>query len=98
MPTAYTWADLACANLPRQLPRVAGRGSAGVVDLVRAVGPVQSQVARAPFVTGPARRLQVRMFPGERVLDGSELAEQVRALETVLDITVTEVEVVRAAE
>lgn len=53
--SAYTWEQLAAATLRRQFPEVPGRGRAAVVELVRRVGPIQSQVARAPFVTVAAR-------------------------------------------
>ena len=52
---AYTWEQLARATLRRQFPRVRGRGETAVVELVRRVGPIQSQVARAPFVTVSSR-------------------------------------------
>lgn len=53
--SAYTWEQLATATLRRQFPRLRGRGDAAVVELVRRVGPIQSQVARAPFVAIGAR-------------------------------------------
>ncbi len=53
--TAYTWGELRSATLSRQFPRIRGRGPASVVELVRRVGPIQSQVARAPFVTVSSR-------------------------------------------
>jgi predicted transcriptional regulator len=52
---AYTWESLARATARRQFPRIRGRGPASVVDLVDRVGPIQSQVARAPFVTVSSR-------------------------------------------
>jgi hypothetical protein len=51
----YTWEGLARATLPRQFPRIRGRGPAAVVELVGRVGPIQSQVARSPFVAASAR-------------------------------------------
>ncbi len=80
------------AHLPWYWSRANGLLSAVVLDGARLRGSWRFDQA------APARRLQVRMFPGEQVLDGFELAQQVRALETVLDITVTEVEVTRAAQ
>lgn len=55
MGRALTWDDLARATLRRQFPRIRGRGTTAVVELFRRVGPVQSQVARAPFVTVSSR-------------------------------------------
>jgi hypothetical protein len=52
---AYTWESLARTTARRQFPRIRGRGPASVVDLVARVGPIQSQVARAPFVTVSSR-------------------------------------------
>ncbi|MEP6665130.1 MAG: crosslink repair DNA glycosylase YcaQ family protein [Nocardioidaceae bacterium] len=51
----YTWEGLASSTLRRQFPRIRGRGTAAVVELVRRVGPIQSQVARSPFVTVSSR-------------------------------------------
>lgn len=51
----YTWDDLGRATLRRQFPSVRGRGAAAVVELVRRAGPVQSQVARSPFLTVSSR-------------------------------------------
>jgi hypothetical protein len=55
MARAYTWETLARATCRRQFPRIRGRGAAGVVELVERVGPIQSQVARSPFVTVSSR-------------------------------------------
>ncbi len=55
MATACTWEELARATLRRQFPRIRGRGRAGVVELVRRVGPIQAQVPRSPFVTVSSR-------------------------------------------
>lgn len=55
MPRPYTWEQLARATLRRQFPSVRGRGAEAVVELVDRVGPVQSQVARSPFVTASSR-------------------------------------------
>jgi Winged helix DNA-binding domain len=52
----YTLEQLRRATLRRQFPRVRGRGPAAVAELVRRVGPIQSQAPRAPFV-GIAARL-----------------------------------------
>ncbi len=53
--SAYTWEQLRTSTLRRQFPRIRGRGVASVVELVRRAGPIQSQVARAPFVAVAAR-------------------------------------------
>ena len=55
MTRAWTWEQLAAATLRRQFPKVRGRGERAVVDLVGRVGPIQSQVARSPFVTVASR-------------------------------------------
>jgi Winged helix DNA-binding domain len=52
----YTLEQLRRATLRRQFPRVRGRGPATVVELVRRIGPIQSQAPRAPFL-GIAARL-----------------------------------------
>ncbi len=46
---------------------------------------------------GARRVLELRMFPGERLLDPGDLTAQVRALEAVLACTVPDVRVTRAA-
>jgi hypothetical protein len=51
----YTWDSLRQATLERQFPRIRGQGIGAVVELIRTVGPVQSQVARSPFVTVASR-------------------------------------------
>ncbi|MGH3503397.1 MAG: DNA glycosylase AlkZ-like family protein [Nocardioidaceae bacterium] len=55
MVRAYTWEQLGRATLRRQFPRVRGRGPAAVAELVRRVGPIQSQAARAPFLAVSSR-------------------------------------------
>jgi winged helix DNA-binding protein len=50
-----TWEELAAATLPRQFPSLGERGEDAVVELVRRVGPIQSQAARAPFLSVAAR-------------------------------------------
>jgi hypothetical protein len=59
----YTWDSLRRATLRRQFPRIRGRGSKAVIDLISRVGPIQSQVARSPFVTVSSR------LPGARYAD-----------------------------
>ncbi len=67
----YTWDQLARATLRRQFPAVRGRGPDAVVELVRRAGPVQSQVARSPFVTVSSR------------LPGADFAAVTRAYESL---------------
>ena len=53
---ATGWEELAQATLRRQLPAaVEGAGAGSVAELVRLTGPVQSQVARSPYVGLAAR-------------------------------------------
>jgi hypothetical protein len=53
---AYSWEELAQATLRRQLPAAVDGAAAGRVGgLVRRTGPVQSQVARSPYVGLAAR-------------------------------------------
>jgi hypothetical protein len=42
-------------TLNRQFPTIPGRGQAGIVELFRRLGPIQSQVPRAPFLTISSR-------------------------------------------
>ena len=51
----WTWEALAAATLGRQFPRVRGRDQEAVLEVVRRVGPIQSQAARAPFLSLAAR-------------------------------------------
>lgn len=55
MTKAYTWEQLAQTTLRRQFPNIRGRGPAAVTELIRRIGPVQSQVARSPYVSVAAR-------------------------------------------
>ena len=55
MAKAYTWESLRRASLRRQFPTIRGRGRAAVRELIERVGPIQSQVARSPFVTVSSR-------------------------------------------
>jgi hypothetical protein len=52
---AYTWDSLRQATLARQFPRPRGRGMEAIVELIGRLGPIQSQVARSPFVTVASR-------------------------------------------
>jgi Winged helix DNA-binding domain len=51
----YTWSQLQAATLQRQFPRVEDGGADAVLELVRRIGPMQSQAARAPFLCVAAR-------------------------------------------
>ena len=42
-------------TLSRQFPTIAGHGPAAIVDLFWRLGPIQSQVPRAPFLTISSR-------------------------------------------
>lgn len=61
MPGAYTWEQLARLTLRRQFP-AGGRAKSpsAVAELVARIGPIQSQVARSPFVAVAARRQGLR--------------------------------------
>jgi hypothetical protein len=52
---AHTWDSLNAATLPRQFPVLGDRDGAALVALLGRVGPVQSQAARAPFLTASSR-------------------------------------------
>jgi hypothetical protein len=52
---AYTWDSLRRATLERQFPSIRGRRAKSVAELIGRVGPIQSQVARSPFVTVASR-------------------------------------------
>jgi hypothetical protein len=53
--TAYTWEELRGLSLARQFPEPAGRDAEAVAAAVAAIGPIQSQTARSPFVGLGAR-------------------------------------------
>lgn len=55
MAKPYTWEQLRSATLRRQFPSIRGRGQAAVRSMIERVGPIQSQVARSPFVTVASR-------------------------------------------
>lgn len=52
---AHTWESLNAATLPRQFPVVGDVDRAALVALLGRVGPIQSQAARAPFLTASSR-------------------------------------------
>lgn len=52
---ALTAEDLRLSTLRRQFPRIAGCGSGAVLELFDRLGPVQSQVPRAPFLFAASR-------------------------------------------
>jgi hypothetical protein len=76
---AYTWEALARATARRQFPKVRGRGADAVVELIERVGPIQSQVARSPFVTvssrlpGAPHAAIIEAYESLRVVRGSNL-------------------------
>jgi hypothetical protein len=47
--------QLRLRTLRRQFPAIRGRGPAAVVELFQRLGPIQSQVPRAPFLTISSR-------------------------------------------
>lgn len=53
---SLTWEELGGRSLARQFPAIAGRDVAAVVQALDAIGPIQSQTARSPYV-GLAARL-----------------------------------------
>ncbi len=55
MARSHTWESLRELTTRRQFPRVSGTDQAAVVSLVGAVGPIQSQAPRAPFLTVSSR-------------------------------------------
>jgi hypothetical protein len=69
---AYTWEELSRATARRQFPKLRGRGTEAVADLFQRVGPIQSQVARSPFVTVSSR------LPGATHAAVSEAYESLR--------------------
>jgi Winged helix DNA-binding domain len=50
-----TYDELRLRTLCRQFPAIRGRGSAAVLELFGRLGPIQSQVPRAPFLTVSSR-------------------------------------------
>ena len=51
----FSRAELARRTLQRQFPNIRGRGPEAVLALFDRLGPVQSQAARAPFLTASSR-------------------------------------------
>ena len=79
MSRPYTEEQLRRATLRRQFPRIRGRGAAAVTELVRRIGPIQSQAPRAPFL-GIAARLPgvnhaaiAEAFEMYRIVKGSNI-------------------------
>lgn len=79
MSRAYSLDQLRRATLRRQFPRVRGRDREAVVELVRRIGPIQSQAPRAPFL-GIAARLPgadhaaiSAAFETHRIVKGSNI-------------------------
>lgn len=54
--SVLTWEELGARSLARQLPAIEGRDVDAVVRALHAIGPVQAQTARSPYV-GLAARL-----------------------------------------
>jgi hypothetical protein len=63
VPGTYTWRELAGLTLRRQFPSVRDRGQRAIIEALGRIGPIQSQVARAPFVSLAAR------LPGVKYAD-----------------------------
>ena len=68
--------DLRLHTLGRQFPAIDRRDPNAVLDLFRRLGPIQSQVPRAPFLTASSR------LPGVTHATVCELFEQRRLLKT----------------
>jgi hypothetical protein len=68
--TADRLAEIA---LGRQFPAIRGSGPAAVLELFRRLGPVQSQVPRAPFVTASSRLPGVSYATMAQLFDAYEL-------------------------
>ena len=73
---ALTEEDLRLSTLRRQFPTLTGRGPEHVLELFDRLGPVQSQVPRAPFVFVASR------LPGVTYAAVCELFESHRLLKT----------------
>ncbi len=71
--------DLRASTLRRQFPDLAGRGSPDVVQLFTRLGPIQSQVPRAPFLAASSRlpgvpyATVVDLFDAHRLVKASTL-------------------------
>ena len=68
--------DLRLSTLARQFPAIDGRDPGAVLELFRRLGPIQSQVPRAPFLTASSR------LPGVAYATICDLFEQHRLLKT----------------
>jgi hypothetical protein len=68
--------QLRLRTLGKQFPDVAGHGPEAVIELFRRLGPIQSQVPRAPFLTISSR------LPGVRYETVNELFESHRLVKT----------------
>jgi Winged helix DNA-binding domain len=55
VPRRLSQEQLRRLTLQRQFPQIRGRGHSAVVELLSRLGPVQSQVPRAPFMSAAAR-------------------------------------------
>jgi len=68
--------DLRLSTLARQFPAIDGLGPDAVLELFRRLGPIQSQVPRAPFLTASSR------LPGVGYGTVCDLFEEHRLLKT----------------
>ncbi|HEY6682938.1 MAG TPA: crosslink repair DNA glycosylase YcaQ family protein, partial [Propionibacteriaceae bacterium] len=71
--------QLRLRTLRRQFPAIRGRGPAAVVELFQRLGPIQSQVPRAPFLTissrlpGVSYETVCALFEAHRLLKTSNI-------------------------
>ncbi len=71
--------ELRARTLSRQFPTIEGRGPESVLQLLRRLGPIQSQVPRAPFLAigsrlpGVTYDTVVQLFESHRLLKASNL-------------------------
>jgi hypothetical protein len=68
--------QLRLRTLGKQFPEISGHGAEAVIELMRRLGPIQSQVPRAPFLTLSSR------LPGVRYETVSELFESHQLVKT----------------
>jgi hypothetical protein len=74
-----TYDELRRRTLRRQFPPIRGRGPEAVVELFRRLGPIQSQVPRAPFLTissrlpGVSYQTVCRLFESHQLVKTSNI-------------------------
>ncbi|HEU0041276.1 MAG TPA: winged helix DNA-binding domain-containing protein [Jiangellaceae bacterium] len=99
MTRPYTADQLRRSTLRRQFPAIRGRDRSAVVELMRRLGPVQSQAPRATFVgiaarlPGASYKAVAEAFDAGQLVKGTNLrgtvhvsvSEQVRFLDAVAD-------------